>query len=621
MYPSHIRLFRCIIAMALGLALGVAALPVAAQTCQTNFLLAWGSQGNANGQFNQPGGIALDAVGNVYSIDQINNRVQKFDANGNFLLTWGSSGSGSGQFNFAGGVEVDAAGNVYVADQVNNRVQKFDANGNFLLTWGWGVRTGAAAFEICTSNCMAGSFGGGNGQFRFSINLTVDAGGNVYVADFNNNRIQKFDSNGNFLLTWGTFGNADGQLNGPNGVRVDAAGNVYVAEYLGNRIQKFDANGNFLLKWGSAGAPPGQFNNPGGLTIDAVGNVYVADSNNNRIQKFDANGNLLLILGNFGTGPGQLNGPIDMRVDAAGNVYVSDARNFRIEKFGCGATSPQLSDQKAGSLLVFPYYISKAAEQKDTRLTISNIGTQQTIVHLFFIDGASCQQADQYLCLTPNASFAFKTSEYDPETTGWVLAVAVNAQGLPIQNNALIGNAFVKDGDYVDNYGAEAFRTSANTPANTGGLTATLVFNGNLAYDSVPNQFAVEIQSSLDAAGQKIVTVGLSGDLTTSRLSGAAQVGTGQVFNGNEKPFGSFSAWLQESCQASALISTTSPRVPNGLASMIPAGQVGTLKFNVGAAVGLLLTPRTATWKGIRTLHKTQTVATMLTIPIFVPVC
>ena len=104
-------------------------------------------------------------------------------------------------------------------------------------------------------------------------------------------------------------------------------------------------------------------------------------------------------------------------------------------------------------------------------------------------------------------------------------------------------------------------------------------------------------------------------------MTGAAQIGTGLVYNGNEKPFGGFSAFLTGTCQARGTISTSSPRVPKGMGVMIPTGQTGTMKLNVGAAVGLLLTPRTATWKGIRTLHKTQTVATTITIPIFAPVC
>ena len=190
-----------------------------------------------------------------------------------------------------------------------------------------------------------------------------------------------------------------------------------------------------------------------------------------------------------------------------------------------------------------------------------------------------------------------------------------------MRNNVLIGNAFVNTPQFADNYGAESFWANAPSAGlyTQSGNTATLYFD-HVGYDAVPKQFAVEIQSPLDAAGQQVITASLSGDLTTSSLSGAAQIGTGQAFNEKEV-FGSFNAWLTGTCQARGTVSTASPRVPNGLGNLIKTGQAGSLKFNVGAAVGLLLTPRTATWKGIRSLHKTQTVATTLTIPIFVPVC
>lgn len=288
-------------------------------------------------------------------------------------------------------------------------------------------------------------------------------------------------------------------------------------------------------------------------------------------------------------------------------------------------TNTRVSDQKAGSILVFPYYTSTIGGASDTRLTISNIsnaaGTiaNQTYVHLFIIDGTTCQQADLYLCLTPNASFSFKASDYDPGNTGYVIAVAVNAQGVPIQNNVLIGNAFVNTPEFADNYGAESFRANSFALATVSGNTATLFFD-QVGYDALPKQFAVEIQSPLDAPGQQIVTSGLIGDLTIGPLVGAAQVGTGLAFNEQEK-FVSFSNWLTGSCQVRATINSNSPRVPNGLGNLIKSGQAGHLKFNVRGAVGLLLTPRTAPWRGIRTLHKTQTSATSLTIPIFVPVC
>ena len=293
----------------------------------------------------------------------------------------------------------------------------------------------------------------------------------------------------------------------------------------------------------------------------------------------------------------------------------------------CPLTNTRVSDQKAGSVIVFPYYTSTIGGGSDTRMTISNISSaassvaNQAYVHLFFIDGTSCQASDLFLCLTPNASFSFKASEYDPGNTGYLIAVAVDNQGLPTRNNVLIGNAFVNTPTLADNYGAESFWANAFAAGlyTQSGSTATLYFD-HTGYDAVPKQFAVEIQSPLEAAAQQVITAGLSGDLTTSSIGGAAQIGTGQAFNEKEV-FGSFNSWLLGTCQAKGTISTATPRVPNGLGNLIKMGQAGYLKFNVGGAVGLLLTPRGGAWTGIRTLHKTQTVATTLTIPIFVPVC
>lgn len=275
---------------------------------------------------------------------------------------------------------------------------------------------------------------------------------------------------------------------------------------------------------------------------------------------------------------------------------------------------------KPGSVLVFPYYTSSGANKTDTRITISNIGDTNVIVHLFLIDGATCQASDFFLCLTPHASFSFKASEFDPDVTGWVLAVAVDQNGNPVQNNVLIGNAFVQDGAYQGNYGATAFAARSATPATLLNDVARLNFNG-FGYDPVPAQLAVEIQSPLDAVGQRLVTVGLNGDLNASQLTGAGQTGTGIIMNGNEQPLGSFVRFLNGNCQAIAPITATSPRVPGGMNVLIPPGQVGTMQFRVGAAVGLLMTPQTAKWNGIRSLHQTGVTDATITIPVFPPTC
>src|SRR3989344_3617807 len=89
----------------------------------------------------------------------------------------------------------------------------------------------------------------------------------------------------NYSFTVGGY-TGDGQLNGAHGLWIDSSGNMYVADTYNNRIQKFDSSGNFLMKFGSLGSSDGQLDNPYGVAVDSSGNIYVADSNNNRIQKF-----------------------------------------------------------------------------------------------------------------------------------------------------------------------------------------------------------------------------------------------------------------------------------------------------------------------------------------------
>ncbi len=286
----------------------------------------------------------------------------------------------------------------------------------------------------------------------------------------------------------------------------------------------------------------------------------------------------------------------------------------------------EVSDQKPGSVLVYPYYTSNAQAKADTRVTLSNLGQDFVIVHLFFLSGGNCQQADMYVCLTKGASISAKMSEQDPEITGYVLAVAVDGMGRPISYNALIGNAFVTAGTTVGNYGAEAFASSINkgnwtqnADAFAAGF-ATLAFDGS-TYDRGADQFAVEIQSPNDATGQAIVHVSLNGDINAASVNNISQNGAGIVWRGDERQ-GSFVRFISGFCQSVNTINATSPRVPTGLGVFLPKGSIGTLTYATAqASVGLLLTPNTNAWSGIRTLHKTRTKNSTLTIPVFMPVC
>jgi DNA-binding beta-propeller fold protein YncE len=175
-----------------------------------------------------------------------------------------------------------------------------------------------------------GGNGSGIGQFYSPYGVAVDSLGNIYVAD-DNDRIQKFNSNGNYITQWGTYGDGDGQFSYPRGVAIDNLGHVYVADSSNDRIQKFDSNGNYITQWGTYGDGDGQFFYPSGVAVDRLGNVYVA--NNARIQKFDSNGTYITQLGAEGIGNGQFYNPHGVAIDSLGNVYVADVWNYRIQKF------------------------------------------------------------------------------------------------------------------------------------------------------------------------------------------------------------------------------------------------------------------------------------------------
>jgi tripartite motif-containing protein 71 len=174
------------------------------------------------------------------------------------------------------------------------------------------------------------------------VGITVDQDGNVYVMDTENNRVQKFDSNGNFVSMWGSQGNGEGQFQNTSSqdwlghMIVDTHGNLYVIDANNFRIQKFDSNGNYQTQWGTKGTGDGEFSFiPFDIAIDPQDNVYVCESASvHRVQKFDENGKFLLTWGKLGYKDGEFSSGdnCSVAVDPDGNILVAD-NSGRIQKF------------------------------------------------------------------------------------------------------------------------------------------------------------------------------------------------------------------------------------------------------------------------------------------------
>ncbi|HXV98555.1 MAG TPA: PQQ-binding-like beta-propeller repeat protein [Anaerolineae bacterium] len=283
-----------------------------------------------------PADVAVDSAGNLYVVDGSNQRIQKFDRNGQFLTMWGGQGSGDGQFNF-----------VLNAPYADGAVA-VDGQGNVYV-----ADTANKRIQKFDSNgqflAKWGSSGLADGAFYSPTGIAVDKQSAVYVADFNRVDIQKFDDNGQFLTKFGGRSPEQGGLIGPSWLAVDAEGNVYVADDGTHQIHKFDQNGQFLTRWGGVDRFGG---GPTDVTVDGQGNIYV-NGDNPAVLKFDNQGRLLAEWGSPGSGEGQFNFARGVAVDAEGNVYVADANNNRVQKFrqpGWAANKLEEDSQPAADL-------------------------------------------------------------------------------------------------------------------------------------------------------------------------------------------------------------------------------------------------------------------------------
>ena len=290
-------------------------------------------------KFLLPTGVAVDAAGNVYVADSLNDTIRKVTPTGvvttlagisrKWLAPTPDATGSAAQFSQPYGVAVDSFGNVYVADYYNSAVRKITTNG--------------AVTTITATPPFYAPYG-----------IAVDGTNNVYVADTYHNMIRKI-ANGSVttLAGSGSPGSADGTNSGatftkPYGLAVDGAGNVYVADWGNNLIRLITPAGVVTTIAGNGGTT---FSSPSGIAVDSATNIYVADTDNNRILELSLTGtnwDVSIRLGgsidstNSGDGDGvfpqaTFYRPWGVAVDSFGNVYVGDSYNGNVRKIIPGA--------------------------------------------------------------------------------------------------------------------------------------------------------------------------------------------------------------------------------------------------------------------------------------------
>ncbi len=271
--------------------------------------------------------------------------------------TNGNTGDGNlatyATFGATGGAAKDANGNTYVSDTNFHRIRRIATDGKIYHFAG-------------ATNGTSGS-GGDNGtaasaRFNRPGALAIDpTGTKLYVADTNNNRVRVIDLTTNIVTSYAGTGGAgfngdgviatDAALNNPAGLTVDASGNLYIADRYNHRIRKVDAASRLITTVAGDGNPgfggdggaatAAQLNNPADVAVDASGNLYIADLTNHRIRRVKTDGKIDTIAGNGTSGfsgdggvatAAQLSSPTSIAVESDCSIYVGDSNNLRVRK-------------------------------------------------------------------------------------------------------------------------------------------------------------------------------------------------------------------------------------------------------------------------------------------------
>ncbi len=308
-------------------------------------------------KLNTPEGTAFDKKGNFYIADYSNNRIRKVNTTGiiktfagsNFYSSAGYKGDGGpailALLSNPSGVVFDTMQNLYIADRGNHVVRMVNS---------------AGIISTFAGNDTSGTSGDGglaiHAQLSTPASVATDRKGNLFICDQGRNMVRKVNRLG-IISTYagngvpgfrGDGGKADtAELSTPAAIATDKYGNLYIADQNNNRIRKIDTNqvittiaGTAIATYYGDGGPAilAEFNSPAGLCLDTTGNIYIADRNNYRVRKIDLAGNISTIAGNgaggySGDGAAAISAGINLpqviTVDRSGNLFIEASDYFR----------------------------------------------------------------------------------------------------------------------------------------------------------------------------------------------------------------------------------------------------------------------------------------------------
>ena len=312
-----------------------------------------------------PSGVAIDAAGNLYIAEANNARIRKVTTSG-IISTFAGTGapgySGDGGPATAAklwqpiGITFDATGNLYITDNATFVIRKVTTTG---------------IISTIAGDTIQGYSGNGGPATAAELNqpsyATIDAAGNVYIADEYNFAVRKVSTAGIISIIAGDttqgFSGDGGQataaeLNYPSGIALDTAGNMYIADNGNNRIRKVSIGGiiTTIAGSGTAGysgdggpATAAELSAPCFVTTDNAGNIYFADGGNNAIRRINTAGIISTMAGNGMLGysgdggpatAAKLFAPNGITLDAAGNFYIADWSNNRVRKvYNCSSST------------------------------------------------------------------------------------------------------------------------------------------------------------------------------------------------------------------------------------------------------------------------------------------